>query len=249
MPDFSLTSKNQEVEIVYQNETPQRRQVVTDPNVQDIKEALEKLKDKAKYLSRVTKRVKEEVIAQKTGETRNQLQQQAQRELQKPIEEDDQPSINKVFQQNIGRNTRVSDSSISEYIPEVKTGGFSALNSDQFIHYTFYARINEQIRNRWTANIAQFLNSSAQSEVNRLAQKPQISQIEIVLNPSGHFLKAIIHQKSENPQLDQSAINAFRLASPFLNPPSEMIESDGNIHLHYGFHVHFRPRYIASGSK
>jgi hypothetical protein len=149
----------------------------------------------------------------------------------------------------VGRNTHTGDASLSEFIPEVRNGGFTALNTDQFVHYTFYARINEQIRSRWIENVREFLSRTPQTEVNRLASKTQNSQVEILLDSTGHFVKAIIHRHAENPGLDESAISAFRRASPLNNPPSEMVEEDGYIHLHYGFYVQFRPRYMASGSK
>lgn len=243
------------VEIVYENDS-KKRQIVMDPNEEKLADSLKQLKDQADRLSRITQRVKEQSIAsridktqnQQTGKAQNQqsatqqnhLQSEARSELQEPL----RPEIS-----DVGRNAQLSNSSIAEYIPEVRKGGFTALNTDQFLHYTFYARTNEQIRNRWISQIDQFLEKTSQSEINRLALKVQNSQVEIILNPQGQFIKALIHQKAENPGLDESAIMSFRMASPLNNPPSEMIEADGFIHLHYGFYLQFKPRHIASGSK
>ncbi|MCB0350694.1 MAG: TonB family protein [Bdellovibrionales bacterium] len=245
-----LKPQTQDIEVVYQNETKPKL-FVSDPNEQAINTAIEKLKDAANKLSRYNERVKEEVAAQKSGRTQNrppQLRKQVREELKRPLNED-VPSINRPPPNRVASDTRTGDSSLSEFIPEVKMGGFTALNTDQFIHYTFYARTNEQIRNRWTSNIKNFLNNTVQTELNRLAQQTQISQIEIILDPNGRFIKALIHQRSQNPDIDQAAIEAFRQASPLNNPPEEMIESDGFIHLHYGFHIQLRPRYLARGSK
>lgn len=250
----------QEVEIMYQNE--KSRQFVMDPNEDELDKSVKDLKDRAERLSRLSRRFKKETIAPNEGATQNlspsnrqpprenRLQKDAlTKELQKPLEDASAPSINRPPPDHVANRTQMGVSTLSEYIPEVKTGGFTALNTDQFIHYTFYARANEQIRNRWVENIRVFINSAPQTEINRLARSTQISEIEIILSPTGQFVKAIIHQKAESQDLDQSAIAAFRLAAPFNNPPSEMIENDGYIHLHYGFHVQFKPRYMAGGSK
>lgn len=255
-PRFELPRRTQDVEIVYQNEKKSQQDFVTDPTPKDLEEAVKKLEDKAKHLSRIQRRVEKELIARNSGRTQNsrsQLQERARQELAPTADKngdwESPPPIDRSMQNQVGREARLGDSSISEYIPEVQVGGFTALNTDQFVHYTFYARTNEQIRNRWVENIRQFLNQTLQTEVNRLAQKAQISQLEVILTSDGHFVKAIVHQSAENPALNESAISAFRQAAPFNNPPSEMVERDGYIHLHYGFHVHFRPRYMASGSR
>ena len=46
---------------------------------------------------------------------------------------------------------RLSGVSMSgERLPEdVRIGNFTALNTDRFVYYTFYARVEEQIRHRW----------------------------------------------------------------------------------------------------
>jgi hypothetical protein len=259
-PESSLLPpRQQEVEIVYQNETKQLpRTFVTDPSPEnDPEQLIKKLQDQAKHLSRVTRRVEEEIVARRTGRTQNVQRlapsasalQNSARDRSQELKDfsGDQPSITKPMNQ-VGRNAQLADSSLAEYIPQVRRGGFTALNSDQFVHYTFYARINEQIRNRWVNLIRDFVDNIPEHELARLSQKTQISQIEIILNPDGQFVKALVHQQSDSRILDERSIAAFRLAAPFMNPPSEMLESDGLIHLHYGFHVHFRPRYYAEGN-
>ncbi len=246
-----IRPRTQDVEIVYQNETKPKL-FVSDPNEHEVKKSIEKLKDAADKLSRYTQRVKQEVAASRSGRTQNrppQISKLIQEELKRPILDSNAPSITKPMPDQVARNTRTGDSSLSEFIPEVKIGGFTALNTDQFVHYTFYARTNEQIRSRWTNNIRNFLNETPQTQINQLSQQTQVSRIEIVLDPKGRFVKGIIHQRSQHPDIDQSAIEAFRQASPLNNPPAEMITPDGLIHLHYAFHIHFRPRYLASGSK
>lgn len=258
-------NRNQEIEVVYQNETkPTDRKFFVPDYAPQEQEKLDLLKKAVNRLSRVTRRVKEEIQARQANTTQNSqpraaanLREQILNDLKaqnqnKPpentVDDPSAPSISKPMQDRVAANTQLSDSTISNYIPDVRTGGFSSLNSDQFVFYTFYARTNEQIRSRWVNNIRHFLNVTPQTEINRLSSRPQNSQVEIILAPNGQFVKALIHQKSENRLLDESAIAAFRQASPLNNPPEEMVEEDGYIHLRYIFTLHFRPSYIASGS-
>ncbi len=43
---------------------------------------------------------------------------------------------------------------------------------------------------------------------------------------------------------DQAAVQAFAQARMFPNPPEDMIESDGLIHLKYSFQVHYEPKVL-----
>lgn len=254
----------QEVEIVYQNETTQPgRQFVTDPNKDNLENALEKLKEQTKRLSQHTRRYQREQVARQSGRTENS---QYTRQRQRSATPSPAQSQNQEPQSQLGANgdlavsplplpgvvgheSRTGYSALAEFVPDVQQGGFTSLNSDQFVHYTFYARTNEQIRNRWVALIRNFVNNHMVTDINQLAQKTQMTEVEIILNPDGHFEKAILRQGAESRELDEIAITAFRLAAPFNNPPSEMVADDGFIHLHYGFHVQFRPRFVANGSK
>ncbi|OFZ20036.1 MAG: hypothetical protein A2Z20_08090 [Bdellovibrionales bacterium RBG_16_40_8] len=252
MPNESPAPHTQEIEVLYKNTNNSvARQIVMDPSEKQLEKSLQNLKDKAERLSRLTQRVKNEILANKNGPPQNKSQsfrEKLSNELKKPITDIAGPSIDRPMPDKVAKDTRLGDSSISDYIPEIRSGGFTALNTDQFIHYTFYARINEQIRNRWIENVRVFILSTSQAEINRLALKTQISEIEVILDPAGRFVRALVHQQAQNTDLDLSATKAFQQAAPLNNPPSEMVESDGHIHLRYAFYVFLRSRYIASGS-
>jgi hypothetical protein len=140
----------------------------------------------------------------------------------------------------------LDQSTISEYLPQLREGGFSSLNTDQFVYYTFYARINEQVRNRWVQNLQQFFANTSPQELNRLSTRNQVTEIEILLDQKGNYYRTIYHRKSQSNAIDQAGAFAFENAAPFINPPSEMIEKDGYIHLFYQLNVLTRPQYVAS---
>ena len=238
--------QQQNVEILYQNETDKKRQVVMSPENR-LKEALKDLKEKAKRLSQYTQRVNEEVIARNSGPTKNAAPSFTAPPV--PAHPSSEGKEGSLVDRAVARDTRLGYSGLSDYIPDVRQGGFTALNTDQFVYYTFYARINDQLRNRWVQLVRDFLNATPQIEINRLAQKTQVTQIEVLLTPDGRYVKSILYMKADSPTLDQIADMAFRQATPFNNPPSEMVEKDGYVHLHYALYLQLLPHYVANGSK
>jgi TonB family protein len=223
---------------------------VTNPDPQTKEDLIEKLKDQADYLSQFTKRVKKEVIARNKDTTKNAKPAQAARKgdpegiagMQARGQGDDgflAPGGDREMKPI--NNVAIGQSSIAEYIPGVEEGAFTALNTDQFTYYAFFARMNEQVRNRWVALIREYMDRLPADKQAGLAAKDRQTHIEIILTAGGEFHSSIVHNTSGDRELDQTTVAAFRRAAPFLNPPKEMVESDGLIHLRYGFLVRFRP--------
>lgn len=258
--------QSERIEIELKDSGKKERQFVTDPNMDKLQKSLEKLEDKVRLLSKTTQRTRAEQVARQKGQTRNLNQEQKiNPQIDQVTEKQawDPPSIDgagevltktkkeitkkdsstKQFQVHLGQ------SAISEYIPEVREGSFTSLNTDQFLFYTFYARINEQIRNRWVQNLSDFSNSYPPQVLDQLSRRNQITVVEVLLTRDGNYVKSFIHRKSDHPGLDQAVVRSFTQAQPFNNPPLEILSEDGLIHLHYSFHLQWRPRSMASGSR
>jgi len=216
---------------------------------------LEDLKNTADYLSEFTKRVKKQLVARKSGPTRNSqptvipLQEKEVHDRGRVAGLETQPRARR--EQGIGlpavggnqsmRQVAIGPSSIAEYIPGVEEGEFTALNTDQFTYYSFFSRINEQIRNRWVSGIRNYVGQLSQKDQELLAKIDRQTVVEIILNPEGEYERHVVEHSSGDRVLDQTTVDAFIVASPFLNPPKGMVEGDGYIHLRYGFIVRFRP--------
>ncbi|RME17299.1 MAG: energy transducer TonB [Bdellovibrio sp.] len=141
---------------------------------------------------------------------------------------------------------KIYGSKVSLFVPQIKQGGFTALNTDQFIFYTFYARTNEQIGSRWVFNIQNSRDELKRSSLKSpFSSQKHITQLEVILKPNGDLAKIHLLKSSQIPALDQAAVLAFQQAAPFANPPEEMVQEDGRIHLYYNFIVVLDPRYWA----
>lgn len=224
-----------------------KKNFVTETNKKDV---FEDLKDTADFLSQFTKRVKKQMRAAQNGPTQNavpqpnpQNRQKTPRERIGGMEKDPSEGIGNPRGgiQNPMRNVAIGQSSISEHIPGIEEGAFTSLNTDQFTYYTFFARMNEQVRNRWISNVRSYMARLTAQDLEKLSKMERQTVVEIILSPDGTFNSSVIHNSSGDRELDQTTVRAFRDAAPFLNPPQGMVESDGMIHLRYGFVVHFRP--------
>ncbi len=209
-------------------------------------EVIEKLKDTADTLSALTKRVKKQMVARENGPTRNSKLQfkpapvDAYRVAgrQQPPGDEGLASPNGAM-----RNVAIGGSSIAEYIPGVEEGAFTALNTDQLTYYTFFARVNEQVRNRWVSMIRNYMGSLSQEQLEHLSRADKQTIVEIVLSKTGEYIRSFLHSGSTVKALDLAASESFRAAAPFLNPPQGLVEADGYIHLRYVFMVRFRPSF------
>lgn len=239
-----------EITLVERDTRKKEQTFVTNPDDTKNDDLVDKLKEQANYLSQFTKRVKKEVIAANKDKTKNANQPQREKKgspegiagMQAQGQGDGflAPGGDRELQRPI-RNVAIGQSSIAEYIPNVDEGAFTALNTDQFTYYAFFARMNEQVRNRWVAMIRDYMDRLSREKQAGLASRDRQTHIEIILTPGGEFHSSKVHNSSGDGQLDQTTIAAFKKAAPFLNPPKEMVEDDGLIHLRYGFMVRFRP--------
>ncbi|MBK7890385.1 MAG: TonB C-terminal domain-containing protein [Bdellovibrionales bacterium] len=117
--------------------------------------------------------------------------------------------------------------------PDIEIGNFTALNTDRFRYYSFYSRIEEQIRHRWVKYVKATLYSGRFPP----SARSFTTKIEIVLDRQGDFIRAIIHNESGAQSIDAAPVLAFREAKRIPHPPREMVKEDGTVRLFYSFHV------------
>ncbi len=129
--------------------------------------------------------------------------------------------------------------------PDVKFGEFTALNTDRHLYYTFYARMEEMIRNRWVNYVRAAIYSLPADARTETGRDSWTTKLEIVLDGNGQFKKAILQESSGIRSLDSAPVQAFRDAGQFPNPPAEMVKEDGTIRIYYAFNVDMVSRYAS----
>ncbi len=242
------------IEIIFKKNQQKKQQFVSDPDLGNI---VKKLKKQSRFLSKFSRRVKKETVATKSGPTKNRVPKQAS--TQKITKRSEKKSKSKIKKWKSGLNFKTernkqlkssttsiaASSTIAEHIPNVKSGGFTVLNTDQFTYYSFFKRVNEQVRLRWVNKIKKLSFSLPSQTINRLAAFPRETKVELILNQKGEFISSFVDQSSGADFLDRAPINAFIEASPFINPPQDLVDDDGYIRLNYSFFVNWESRRLA----
>ncbi len=256
LPTEPSLSESVPVEITFRSEEKNKQQFVTDP---DLGKLADKLNEQSRFLSKYARRVKEESVASLSGPTVNKVpQQQSHTKSQPEFQHNQEKKIARgetsgldfhaeQRQIDVKNNTsrNFSASTIAEHIPNVKRGGFTVLNTDQFTYYSFFHRINEQIRLRWVGKIRRISLSLHPKMVNQLALLGRETRVELVLDSKGEYVSTFIDQGSGAEPLDRAAAEALIEAAPYLNPPQDLVDNDGFIRLNYSFFVEWESRHLA----
>lgn len=207
----------------------------------------------ARFLSEQKQRVREETQAARSGMTQNRsnsestsspTQHKASAAAPQNMNSDKEGYRQVDISKELAELRDFGDgfSSVGESLPhDVKIGSFTALNTDRYLFYTFYARVEELIRFRWETRAQQAIDSLGRLDKLNASNRNWVTQAEFILDKNGYLKSALIMKSSGIPAFDLAAVNAFKEARIFPNPPPEMIKEDGFIHLVFSFTVRFNP--------
>ncbi len=135
-------------------------------------------------------------------------------------------------------------SATDDYLKDVETGLQTMLSTREFIYYSYYARIKERIKQHWEPNIRDRVKMIFRQGRNIASAKDHITQVVITLNRNGELVGIEVITPSGVEALDDAAVQAFRAAAPFPNPPKGLIDEEGEIKIRWDFVLEassFRP--------
>ncbi len=250
LPSSDFSQKRTEIiEVDFTPRTEIQRkkhQIVDQSDLEKIKRHIKNAKKKVQFLSKNNQRVKVQTTARRTGSrTRNKS-----RKLSKKVQTS---KISKYGTQAASKSLLMGRSftgfsTSADYIPHVKLAAATALNTDQFVYYTYYERLGRKLKPRWIQRVRSWISRRSLRDVSAARQKTRYTGIEVLLSKEGYVKKIILTKSSGLKNLDQVAIEAFKASSPILNPPKGLVQDDGLIHIHYGFNIDFRPRHYVRKS-
>jgi TonB family protein len=134
------------------------------------------------------------------------------------------------FTERLGR----VQSALENFIPEVRPGNQTALNTRAAPFAAFIARMHRNIHELWGFGFLEDLESKPASYP--LNNPNLVTKLEIVLGGDGTISKITIIQASGLMQFDVAAIDAVYSAGPFPDPPREIRSGNGKIYIHWTFH-------------
>jgi TonB family protein len=245
----ALTPKEQKRDMVTQTLVPEKMRAQEDETLAD-------------FLSKEKQRVKEQMRAEKHGATANRdnapilAQQKPMRPSgpkQNPSDSTDKDGYKSVditndLQEMNRMNSGSGFSTSNDVTDEVKAGNFTVLNTDQNIYYSFFARMRELVQYRFERRFSDTLETMDRRLLPS-GESKWTTYVEFLLDKNGHVEKAKIMKLSGMPMFDLVGVAAFKEARIIPNPPQELIEEDGYIHIRIAFDYRVNSRWFAQDGK
>jgi TonB family protein len=125
-------------------------------------------------------------------------------------------------------------SALENFIPEVKPGNQTALNTRAAPFAAFIARMHRDIHKLWGFGYLEDLEQKPPSSPYN--DRRLMSQLEIVLNADGTIDGVKVIRPSGFTPYDVAAVDTVFSAGPFPDPPREIRSANGKIYLHWKFH-------------
>ena len=239
----SESKNDQPIEISFLDENekmkPDQLQMIVDS---DSNVANYKLSEKAKYLSEKTNTVEKETRAKSGEKFQNAHKpQQAQARVT--------PAKPQIFTKSFdayGSMTKNSEakakkavtgstaeSTTNDNLKNVESDLITRLNTKEYKYYGYYNRIKNQLNQWWVPKVQQKFTNMLRQGRTIASEENKITKLVIVLNDAGNLVRVQVLAASGVRDLDDAAIEAFRSAAPFPNPPKGMIDSDGTVKIRW----------------
>jgi TonB family protein len=127
---------------------------------------------------------------------------------------------------------RAIGSGTQDALPSIEDGEETALNSKKWKFASFFNRVKKQVAEHWHPEEIYRQRDPTGMIYGR---KNRYTSLRIQLNPDGRLNHVAVEQPSGLDFLDDTAIEAFKEAAPFPNPPRQLVESNGLINFGFGF--------------
>lgn len=126
-------------------------------------------------------------------------------------------------------------SQTDDHLKDVQSGLQTLLSTREFVYYAYYARIKDALRQHWEPNVREKVKIIYRGGRNIASAKDRVTQVMVTLNAKGELVKVEVLTQSGVEALDGAAVDAFREAAPFPNPPKGMVETDGTVKIRWDF--------------
>lgn len=164
-------------------------------------------------------------------------------EKQKPRESGELPDLKDLlpkYAMDPGQEGRPADkngdpSATDDYLKDVQSGLQTLLSTREFVYYTYYNRIKEALRQHWEPNVREKVKIIYRQGRTIASAKDRVTQVMVTLDAKGELIKIEVLNQSGVIDLDNAALEAFRAAAPFPNPPKGMVEADGFVKIRWDF--------------
>lgn len=211
----------------------------------------EKAADDA-YLSDKTRVVRREQSAKNAGEigARTQAAQpatqnpskSAERTKNKPVQLSDlglkiQAQPQQKFEQDRRWVNAQTGESIrgGQYIQGMKEGETSALNTKEFVFFSYFDRVRRQLDQAWQPLLRGQIQKLYKTGRHLASNSDYTTRTLVTLSDRGEIVRVQVLEESGTFDLDQAAIDALNHAGPYPNPPRGLVNGSKQVQIRWDF--------------
>ena len=129
---------------------------------------------------------------------------------------------------------RAVGSGTQDFLRDVDEGEETALNAKRWKFATFFNRVKEQVRDHWKP-VEEYRRRDPTGAI--YGAQDRLTQVHVQLRPDGSLAKVSLAQTCGVDFLDETAMEAFKQAQPFPNPPRQLVQASGLIDFDFGFYL------------
>lgn len=121
-----------------------------------------------------------------------------------------------------------------DHLDGVDEGDGTFLNTREFKYATYFNRIKQAVSSTWAPQQALDLRDPNRT---MYAFKDRVTLLAVTLDDAGGVKDLAVQRSSGVDFLDRTAIDAFKKAQPFSNPPPGLVDGRGEIRFTFGFYL------------
>lgn len=122
-----------------------------------------------------------------------------------------------------------------DYLKDVVAGAETLLKTREFVYYAYYNRIKGKLRQHWEPRIKEKIVKILRQGRKIASTNDKITRLVITLDQTGELVRIQVKGASGYNDLDDAAIEAFRAAAPFPNPPDGIVDGSGKVEINWDF--------------
>lgn len=126
--------------------------------------------------------------------------------------------------------------------PGVRLGNITVLNTDQHRFYSFIQRLLSNFLPIWGLRVTKSIYKWVEENNAPVISKTWITQVEVIMDEEGEILEVQPFRLSGLWSIDSATVESFKAIGSVPNPPGEMIDENGYIHLQFQTEVLWIPQ-------
>jgi len=129
---------------------------------------------------------------------------------------------------------QLTGNAFPDHVEGADVGDSTFLNTREWKYAGYFNRIKQAVAERWDPRSAIRARDPSGA---RFFGSDRSTILSVTLTADGALKDVRVARSSGVAFLDQSAVDAFSSAQPFLHPPQGLLDPRGEIHFSFGFHI------------